>query len=1586
MSTILNKKVLLSAIIFAVLFVPNAMAQTAPAGFQVESVVGGLNLPVGLEFASNGDIFIAEKGGTIRLVDTGVLIETPVHTLTDINDYGDRGLVGFVLDPNFEENGYMYLSYTYENTPGEDFEAAKTGRVVRITYDPITQLSVPGSELILLGTTGGDSVRPSCTDFAVGTDCIAADGSSHTSDDLVFGPDGMLYVSIGDAADFDTEDPLAHRAQDIESLNGKILRINPLNGEGLTDNPFYTSNVNRNEAKVWSMGLRNPFRMSFRTSTDSLYVGDVGWFSWEEVNIADSGSNFGWPCREGSVANPGGYPATGFTCDAASAYDEPLHSYEHDVTTGAGSVTGGVFYTDTTYPAEYQDAYFYGDFAQNWINYMVLDASDNLISDNTFISDAGGPVEFAVDNDGNINYISIYTGEVLKIVYTGGNVAPSASISAVPTSGLAPLPVFFSSNGSSDPDGDPITFSWDFGDGSPVSSDSNPSHTYTTDGSYEVTLTVSDDSGATDVESITVTVGNTAPTAIIAAPSDGDLYTALSYVSLLGVATDPEDGVINDDASFSWEILLHHNVHYHVLQSLSGQNPDLLPPFHGNDDIHLEIVLTVTDSEGLTGTDSILMYLDETGTPAPFHVNSIVSPTGPITGEPLTITTTVDNTGDAEPILVDIELFDSSGAQVAQSFYDSQTITAGEPQDFTLDFTPNTDDTYRVAVGLIHEGWQGLYEWTNDALSFVVGTGGGGNTAPSITLSGDNPLNLNTGDTFTEPGFTANDAEDGDITGSVIVGGDTVDTGTVGTYTITYDVTDAGGLAAPQQTRSVVVTNEGSWTPIAPNGAIFFDGVDDYIDTEFWDIEEPIGFTLEARFAADTFNGDTPFIGKTDGATGTPSVDWMFGLREVSPTEATLVYTITSGGTTETLTGGSVPLGTMVQASAVYDNTDMILYINGVEVARTSKTGLIAQDITHAVWLGNLPEDPTTNVFHGVFDEIRVWNEPQTAAEILEFQGELTQKELGLIKDWRFNEGFGQVVIDRSNSGHHGHLGSVHGAVDDNDPSFLAGVYPAGGAFSPVHNGTIATPNPVEPNLPTTLTTTIENTGDGAGFMIVNIEIFDSADVQVFQTFVDGEGFFPGEIRDFEFEWTPTDDGEYRVSVGLVHLFWADVYAWIDDTGTITVTTGGGNQVPTITILGDNPLNLNVGDAYTDDGATATDTEDGDLTSSIIVGGDTVDTETVGTYVVTYDVTDSGGLPAIQATRDVVVSEVGNEAPSITLIGDNPLNLSLDDIFTDPGYTATDPEEGDLTGIVVVGGDTVDTAIAGTYTITYDVTDSLGQGAPQVTRDVIVSDPSAIFTLAYASAVATPDPSTTGEDVTITASVTNTGEAGNGVINLELYAGGVQVHQEIFESQAFGAGETRDFEFTYTSASEGVYSLQVGLYEEFWAGFFSWTADAVVFTVEDGGAGGGTTIIYDDTFALGFANWGWDATFDLSSTAVTASEGINSIETSFTQPWGGLYIHHDAFDTTGDTNLVFDIHGGTTGGQLLQVGALDDTSTLTGQVLIDAYETVLVDDWVTVTIPLADISAVDQTITGLIIQGSSGAIEPTFYLDNILTE
>ncbi|MBC5994269.1 PQQ-dependent sugar dehydrogenase [Pontibacter cellulosilyticus] len=304
-----------------------------PSGFVEEQIGDNWEAAVGLAFSKDGNsMYVWEKAGKVWIVENGQKLPTPLIDISqEVGNWGDHGLLGFALDPNFESNGHFYLLYvvdrhhlmnfgkgSYNPTTNEYFDAT-IGRLTRYTA-PNKKVADLSTRKILLGET-----------LSTGVPVLY---ESHGIGSLIFGEDGSLLVSTGDGATAgwldrgydpsqpnDTyvpqalqdgiitagEDVGAYKAQQIQSLNGKILRIDPNTGSGLPSNPFYnSSNPNAHQSKVWALGLRNPFRFTLRPGTGSadfpgvLYVGDSGWQDWEEVNVVTKkGMNFGWPMYEG---------------------------------------------------------------------------------------------------------------------------------------------------------------------------------------------------------------------------------------------------------------------------------------------------------------------------------------------------------------------------------------------------------------------------------------------------------------------------------------------------------------------------------------------------------------------------------------------------------------------------------------------------------------------------------------------------------------------------------------------------------------------------------------------------------------------------------------------------------------------------------------------------------------------------------------------------------------------------------------------------------------------------------------------------------------------------------------------------------------------------------------------------------------------------------------------------------------------------------------------------------------------------------------------------------------------------------------
>jgi glucose/arabinose dehydrogenase len=574
----------------------HADAFTAP-GFATERVVTfDPYTPVGMAFAPDGRLFVWQKNGIVHVIKDGELLPTPFIDLSaKVNTAEDRGFWGLAFDPQFSSNGYVYLSYTFEHAGNPNDNGARTSRLTRVIVDPANpDVALPASETVILGSIG----LPPCRAQAQNADCIGADSGTHTLGAIHFAADGTLLVGIGDGAGGDSVDPQALRAQDLDSPNGKILRINT-DGSAPPDNPFYDG-TNSWRSRIWLYGVRNPFGFSLHPETEEVYLGDVGWNTWEEINHGFQGSNFGWPCFEGFAPQPS-YQAQFTQCAALtpSAVKPPVFTYDR----GTGSATiGGPFYKGSLYPEEYWGNFFFADYAGSWIRRVVLDDENRPVSTQVFAEDVDNPVSLVQGPDGMMYYLSFTTGELRRIRYNG----PVATASAEPTNGYSPLTVQFSSAGSFNPGGGPLSYEWDFDDGT-TSTAANPSHTYTVSSAttFLVRLTVTSASGLSSTSVAPVTVGSVPPTPTIHLPATGTPARPGETIAYSGSATDAEDGSL-PASSLQWTVLLHHNTHVHTFVGSRGAQGTFMAEDHGSTGTFFyEVVLTATDSSGLKSSVSV---------------------------------------------------------------------------------------------------------------------------------------------------------------------------------------------------------------------------------------------------------------------------------------------------------------------------------------------------------------------------------------------------------------------------------------------------------------------------------------------------------------------------------------------------------------------------------------------------------------------------------------------------------------------------------------------------------------------------------------------------------------------------------------------------------------------------------------------------------------------------------------------------------------------------------------------------------------------------------------------------------------------
>jgi glucose/arabinose dehydrogenase len=644
-------------------------AVTLPSGFRESVVFSGLTEPTNVEFAKDGRVFVAEKSGLIKVFDD--LSDSTPTTFADlrtkVHNFWDRGLLGLVLDPNFPASPYVYVLYTHDapiggtaprwGQPGATSDGCPTppgatadgcvvsGRLSSLQADHTTNTMV-GTEKVLIENW--------CQQFG-----------THSVGSLGFGSDGALYVSGGEGAhpgitDYGQRgDPLnpcgdppggvgasltpptaqggALRSQDLRTsadpvtLDGAIQRVDPATGDALPTNPLYSS-ARHNARRTIAYGLRNPFRFTMRPGTSEVWLGDVGWTKWEEINRIPNPTdsvveNFGWPCYEGKGRQAGYDGANLNICEnlygQANAVKNPYYTYAHTAKvvsgetcgTGDSSMTGLAFYKTGPYPNSYDGALFFADYSRNCI--WVMKKGTNGLPDpaklSTFVADAAAPVDLQIGPNGDLFYVDLTGGTIRRIQYAAANQPPVARATANPTNGPTPLTVNFDATGSSDPEGDPLSYAWDLnGDGAYGDSTAvKPSNTYTAAEVYQVGLKVTDGQGASDTldQPLTISAGNTPPAAAIGSPLSTTTWKVGDTINFSGSATDQQDGALGA-SKLTWSLIMHHcssanSCHEHRVQDFAGvASGSFVAPDHEYPS-YLALLLTATDSGGLRDTESV---------------------------------------------------------------------------------------------------------------------------------------------------------------------------------------------------------------------------------------------------------------------------------------------------------------------------------------------------------------------------------------------------------------------------------------------------------------------------------------------------------------------------------------------------------------------------------------------------------------------------------------------------------------------------------------------------------------------------------------------------------------------------------------------------------------------------------------------------------------------------------------------------------------------------------------------------------------------------------------------------------------------
>ncbi len=555
---------------------PRQMLATLLPRFTEAAVASGLSSATAMNFSPTGELWVLEQAGRVRLVRPDATLHTAL-TLT-VDARGERGLLGITFDPAYDGAGgntdYVYLYHTLAggaNNRITRYEVTAAGTTTPSLANPVTILNLSP----LSGAT------------------------NHNGGAIHFGPDGLLYVAVGDNAS-------GANAQSLANLHGKMLRINP-DGTAPASNPFFVDDAMVTARDfIWSLGLRNPFTFSFQPGTGRMFINDVGQNAWEEINEGGAGRNFGWATTEGDF-NPASFPN----------FTRPVYAYSHG---GGGfqgyAITGGSFYNPATpqFPAQYVGDYFFADYVNSWIN--VRDGVTGAVSQ--FATGASNPVDLKVAADGSLYYLTRGTGRVMRVTSTASQaptitdepedltraVGESASFS-VAASGTAPLTYRWQHF---------VDSAWtDLANGGKVSGATSDTITVANlqvgdAGQYRAVVTNTAGSDTSNPAVLTVTV-NEPPAAEITIDGGltGGLFVAGHAITFSGVATDPEDGPLAA-SQFTWRV--------DYITSINSGNPVVRPfvqPFTGETggsftpattgpytlaDVAYRITISVADSHG----------------------------------------------------------------------------------------------------------------------------------------------------------------------------------------------------------------------------------------------------------------------------------------------------------------------------------------------------------------------------------------------------------------------------------------------------------------------------------------------------------------------------------------------------------------------------------------------------------------------------------------------------------------------------------------------------------------------------------------------------------------------------------------------------------------------------------------------------------------------------------------------------------------------------------------------------------------------------------------------------------------------------
>ncbi len=395
-------------------------AATLPPGFSETQIASNLN-PTSMSIAPDGRIYLCEKQGLLRVISGGAMLPTPVLDISGkVDSWNERGLLSVCFDPQFSNNGWIYIYYTHDRDPGDAGHTSSNNRLCRFTTRD--NVADPNSEVVLLELNNLSKV------------------GYHNGGGLSFGNDGKLYLGVG-------ENGNGPNAQDSGNLLGKLLRLNA-DGSIPTDNPHYAEYAGANRA-IAALGLRNPFHIAVQRTTGLLYLSMVG-AVYEQIEAYDTSApptivNYGWPGIDGpprKQLQPAGYRA-------------PAYAYDH----GSGDATalcGGDFYNPAApgadaFPAEYTGKFIFSDY-KGWLK-MIDPAKPGIRLD--FATKIDRPIDVAIAPDGALWYIAragipggsdaantaSTNGSLWRVRYIGGGQAVKLTVIQQPGNTYVDAPI-----------------------------------------------------------------------------------------------------------------------------------------------------------------------------------------------------------------------------------------------------------------------------------------------------------------------------------------------------------------------------------------------------------------------------------------------------------------------------------------------------------------------------------------------------------------------------------------------------------------------------------------------------------------------------------------------------------------------------------------------------------------------------------------------------------------------------------------------------------------------------------------------------------------------------------------------------------------------------------------------------------------------------------------------------------------------------------------------------------------------------------------------------------------------------------------